>query len=124
MKDQITTTIINVFMGPQGESTSTHSGAEEKGTTNIKLWEQIIGREVWKYRCVVNLGFQKTSLYLKGFGTNEGTSNNYNNNRVPVPAGRGGVERERFQQSASTLRGERKRDPQHKVAGKLVGSQD
>ena len=49
---------------------------------------------------------------------------NNNNNCIPGSAGGVGSNKKQFQQSASTLRGARKEDPQHKVVGKTVGGED
>ena len=45
-----------------------------------------MGGKGFKYRCVVKIGFQKTSLYRKRVGKTENNNNN-NNDGVPGPAG-------------------------------------
>ena len=63
------TLITTVFLGPRGgrkraapvDTVDTLRGGR-KETLNIKLWETTVGGKDSKYRYVVKVGFQQTSL--------------------------------------------------------------
>ena len=70
MKDTEITTIITVFLGPRGGrkkavpaiSVDTLRGGR-KGDPQHRVVGKAVGGEDSKYRCVVKVSLQKTSLY-------------------------------------------------------------
>ena len=70
MKEKTTTTTMTVFLGPRGgrkravpaDTVDTLRGGR-KGDPQHKVVGKTVGGEDSKYRCVVKVGFQKTSLY-------------------------------------------------------------
>ena len=113
-----------MFLGPLGgrksaapEHTVDTLRGGRKGDPQQKVVGKMVGGEDSKYRCVVKIGFQKTSLYRKRIGKTEKITTITTMTVFLGP--RGGRKRAVPADTVDTLRGGRKGDPQHKVVGKI-----